>query len=93
MIHSFKDELTKTVFEGQSHKGFPAKLQKVARRKLRMIEAATELNDLKVSPGNKLHPLKGDRAGQYAIWINDKYRVCFIWAEGGAHDVEITDYH
>lgn len=58
-----------------------------------MLNAATELNDLKVPPGNKLHALAGDRAGQHAIWINRKYRVCFVWKEHDAYEVEITDYH
>ena len=58
-----------------------------------MVEAATQLNDLRKPPGNKLHPLESDRKGQHAIWINDQYRVCFEWKDGHAHDVEITDYH
>ena len=58
-----------------------------------MVNAATELDDLKVPPGNKLHALVGDRAGQHAIWINHKYRVCFTWKDHDAYDVEITDYH
>ncbi|MET0529553.1 MAG: type II toxin-antitoxin system RelE/ParE family toxin [Microvirga sp.] len=58
-----------------------------------MIDAAHELRDLKSPPGNKLHPLEEDRAGQHAIWINDQFRVCFIWRDDGAHEVEITDYH
>jgi toxin HigB-1 len=58
-----------------------------------MIEAATQLDDLKVPPGNKLHRLEDDREGQHAIWINDQYRVCFEWKDGHAHNVEITDYH
>ncbi|HET7870997.1 MAG TPA: type II toxin-antitoxin system RelE/ParE family toxin [Terriglobales bacterium] len=65
----------------------------VARRKLDMLNAATDLNDLKIPPGNRLHALVGDRAGQHAIWINRKYRVCFTWKSGDAYDVEITDYH
>ena len=68
-------------------------MRKVAKRKLDMVEAATELDDLKVPPGNKLHPLYKKRTGQHAIWINDKYRVCFTWKDGHAFDVEITDYH
>jgi proteic killer suppression protein len=71
----------------------PANLRNVARRKLDMIEAAKELNDLKVPPGNKLHALLGDRRGQHAIRINAQYRICFTWNDGNAYDVEITDYH
>jgi len=58
-----------------------------------MLDAATQLDDLKVPPGNRLHALQGERAGQHAIRINDQFRVCFVWKDGHAHDVEITDYH
>jgi len=58
-----------------------------------MVHAAVSLEDLKVPPGNQLHPLKGDRSGQHAIRINDQYRVCFVWKDGDAYEVEITDYH
>ena len=58
-----------------------------------MVDAATQLSDLKVPPGNKLHPLEGNRAGQHAIWINAQFRICFTWKESHAYDVEITDYH
>jgi toxin HigB-1 len=93
MIRSFKDSNTQVVFNGNCPKGFPADIVRVARRKLRMVDAATKLSDLKIPPNNKLHPLQGDREGQHAIWINDKYRVCFVWTDDGATDVEITDYH
>jgi toxin HigB-1 len=93
VIRSIKDRKTAEVFHGRCPKGFPADLLSVARRKLRMIDAAHELRDLKSPPGNKLHPLEEDRAGQHAIWINDQFRVCFIWRDDGAHEVEITDYH
>jgi toxin HigB-1 len=92
-IHSFKDEATKSVFEGVCPKGFPSNVLKVARRKLRMVDAAQELADLNSPPGNKLHKLHKDREGQHAIWINTKYRVCFVWKHDGAYDAEITDYH
>lgn len=91
MIKSFKDEFTETVFEGEVVGGdFPSK---VARRKLEMIHAAANLNDLRVPPGNRLEALKGTRSGQHSIRINDKYRVCFVWTEAGAEQVEIVDYH
>jgi proteic killer suppression protein len=93
MIKSFKDDATKAVFNGQCPKGFPAKLLSAARRKLRYLNAAKELADLKAPPGNRLHPLTGDRAGQHAIWINDQYRACFVWTEEGPKEVEIIDYH
>jgi proteic killer suppression protein len=93
MIRSFKDTDTEAVFNGKCPKGFPANLLSAARRKLRYLNAAKELADLKAPPGNKLHALTGDRAGQYAIWINDQYRACFVWTEEGPKEVEIVDYH
>jgi toxin HigB-1 len=92
-IRSFSDKVTEAVYQGESPKGFPAGLVKVARRKLAMIEAAHELSDLKSPPGNKLHALAHGRAGQHAIWVNDRVRVCFVWKDGGAERVEIVDYH
>jgi toxin HigB-1 len=94
VIKSFKDALTEAVSQGENPGGkFPANLLKVARRKLAMVNAAEALNDLKAPPGNKLHELKNDRAGQHAIWVNDQYRVCFTWTRNGPENVEITDYH
>jgi proteic killer suppression protein len=93
MIRSFRDRATEEVSHGRCPKGFPPDILSVARRKLRMIDAAHELKDLKSPPGNKLHPLTEDRAGQHAIWINDQFRVCFEWRDGDAYNVEITDYH
>jgi toxin HigB-1 len=93
MIRGFADTNTAAVFAGESPKGFPSKLLSAASRKLAMVDAATELNDLKSPPGNKLHPLTKKRAGQHAIWVNDQYRVCFTWKDGDAYDVEVTDYH
>lgn len=93
MIKSFADEGTRKFWEKGTSNTVPASIRNVARRKLDMIEAATGLQDLKVPPGNKLHPLAGDRQGQHAIWINAKYRACFTWKDGHAYDVEITDYH
>ncbi|MFZ2101761.1 MAG: type II toxin-antitoxin system RelE/ParE family toxin [Oricola sp.] len=93
MIKSFADAATEDVYNGKCPAGFPSNILKVARRKLAMVDAAADLKDLKSPPGNKLHPLENDRAGQHAIWINSKYRVCFEWREGDAHKVEITDYH
>jgi len=92
-IRSHRDKVTAAVSEGECPKGFPSDILKVARRKLQMIEAAKELADLKSPPGNKLHLLEKDRAGQFAICINDRMRVCFEWKDGGAENVEITDYH
>jgi proteic killer suppression protein len=92
-IRSFKDTNTKAVFDGFCPKGFPTNIVRVARRKLKMVDAAKELKDLKAPPHNKLHELEKDRQGQQAIWINRQYRVCFVWKDGDAHDVEIIDYH
>jgi toxin HigB-1 len=94
VIKSFADEETRKFWEtGRSDKRPPANLRTVARRKLLMIDVAVRLSDLEVPPGNQLHPLRGDREGQHAIRINDQFRVCFVWDDGNAFDVEITDYH
>jgi toxin HigB-1 len=93
LIQSFADEGTRTFWETGKSGTVPANIRSVAKRKLQMVDAARQLDDLKVPPGNKLHPLIKDREGQHAIWINHKYRVYFTWKDGHAHDVEITDYH
>ena len=92
MIRSFKCEYTEAPSKGQGVKKF-ANIAKVARRKLRQLEIANRLEDLKVPPGNHLEPLKGDRSGQYSIRINDQWRVCFKLSDGIAEGVEIVDYH
>jgi proteic killer suppression protein len=93
MIESFRDKRTAAVFRGQMPKGFPSDIANVARRKLRILDAATGLDDLRIPPANRLEPLAGNRAGQHSIRINDQWRLCFIWREGNAYDVEIVDYH
>jgi proteic killer suppression protein len=93
MIRSFKDKAAETVFDGKCPKGFPADLFRTARRKLEAVHAAIDLDDLRSPPGNRLEALSGDRSGQHSIRINDQLRVCFVWSEGGADDVEIVDYH
>ena len=93
MIGSFRDQTTEAVFDGESPKGFPADLVKVARRKLRYLSAAGALGDLRSPPGNRLEALAGDRKGQHSIRINDQFRVCFVWTAEGAAEVEIVDYH
>jgi len=92
MIVSFKDGDTEQLARGRRVARF-ANIETVARRKLRQLEVAGRLDDLRVPPGNRLEPLKGGRAGQHSIRINDQYRVCFRWTAGGAEDVEIVDYH
>lgn len=93
MIKAFRDKRTEAVFDGESPKGFPADLVKVARRKLRYLHAAVSLDDLRSPPGNRLEALTGDRKGQHSIRVNDQFRICFVWTTDGPTDVEITDYH
>ena len=93
MIRSFGDKIAEAVFNGESPKGFPADLVRVARRKLRYLNAAADLGDLRSPPGNRLEALAGDRKGQHSIRINDQFRVCFVWTTEGPVEVEIVDYH
>jgi len=93
MIDSFKCKSTKELWETGKSKKIPASLRRVALRKLVLIDDAEELKDLTVPPGNRLEELKGNRDGQHSIRINDQWRICFVWRNGGAHDVEIVDYH
>lgn len=93
MILSFSDKMTEAVWSGRVGKGFPAELVRVAQRKLAMLNAAITLEALRVPPANRLETLKGNRAGQHSIRINDQFRICFVWRDGNASHVEITDYH
>ena len=93
MIKSFRDRDTERLFQRLPAKTLGAGVQRVALRKLRMLDAATVLDDLRVPPGNRLERLKGDREGQYSIRVNRQWRVCFRWRSGDAYDVEIVDYH
>lgn len=93
MIQSFADKHTEQLFRRQVSKRFAGKLQRAALRKLVMLDAAEAPDDLRAPPGNRLEKLSGDRDGQYSIRINQQWRICFRWAGGNAHDVEITDYH
>ncbi|KPJ70022.1 plasmid maintenance system killer [candidate division WOR-1 bacterium DG_54_3] len=93
MIRSFKCKKTEKIFNRSYTKKFPTDMQRVALRKLRMLNRAENLNDLKVPPGNRLEALKGKRKGQHSIRINDQWRICFLWQDRDALDVEITDYH
>jgi proteic killer suppression protein len=92
MIRSFKCVYTEELSNGCRVKRF-VNIAKIARRKLRQLEIANRLDDLRVPPGNHLEALKGDRSGQYSIRINDQWRVCFRWTDAGLEDVEIVDYH
>lgn len=93
MIRSFADRESENIWGGQRSRKIPADTQKRALTKLLMLDASTSLEDLKQPPSNRLHDLKDDRKGQWAISINKKYRICFVWKDGDAYDVEITDYH
>jgi toxin HigB-1 len=93
VIRSFKDRETQQIITRQRSRRLPPDIQQVALRKLRMLNNAHALNDLQVPPANRLEKLEGDRAGQYSIRINDRWRVCFAWRDGDAYDVEIVDYH
>ncbi len=93
MIASFQDKRTAAVFLRKAPKGFPTDIADSARRKLRMLDVAKSLADLRTPSGNRLEALRGDRAGQHSIRVNDQWRVCFRWQDGNAFDVEIVDYH
>ena len=93
MIRSFKCKETEKNFSRRFSSKLPQNIQRIALRKLRMLNRSMDVNDLKVPPGNRLEALKGDRKGQYSIRINDQFRICFIWKGNDAFDVEIVDYH
>ncbi len=88
-----KDRITKDIYKGCSIKGLDKDVIRKAMMKIMMLEAATDLKDLMAPPGNRLEKLKGDRAGQYSIRVNDKYRICFYWENNEAREVEFVDYH
>lgn len=92
MIRSFRCKDTAALFADQRVPRFRS-IERVARRKLLYLHAARTLEDLCCPPGNRLEALKGDRAGQFSIRINERWRICFVWQEGEAHEVEIVDYH
>ncbi len=93
MIQNFKDKEAQKIFERQRSRKLPSEIQQVALRKLRMLNRAETLQDLRVPPANRLERLVGNRVGQYSIRINDQWRICFGWKDGDATDVEIVDYH
>ena len=93
MIRTFKTRSAQAIFEGRPVRGLPSTIQQRARRKLRMIDAASLLQDLNIPPSNHLEKLKGDRRGRYSIRINDQWRICFVWTGDSASEVEIVDYH
>jgi len=93
MIRTIKDKRIAILRAGQTTKGFPSNLIARAQRRLAQLDAATSLSDLKVPPSNHLEALRGDRSGQHSIRINQQRRLCFVWKDGDAFDVEIVDYH
>lgn len=93
MIRTFRCKETERIFSRRRSRKLPHDIQQIALRKLRMLNRAVTLNDLRVPPANRLEKLRGERAGQYSIRINDQWRICFEWRQGDAHNVEIVDYH
>ena len=93
MIQSFADKATAAIFSGQEIRRLPREVQELARRKLKVLDAVSSLEGLRVPPGNRLEALRGDRRGQWSIRINDQWRICFRWANGDAFEVEVVDYH
>lgn len=93
MIRSFSDGDTQKIWELFCPKGISKELAKAVRRKMQILDAADNINDLRVPPGNRLEKLQPPRQGQHSIRVNDQYRICFKWSNGGAEDVELVDYH
>ena len=93
MIRSFRDRETERIYQRTRSRKLPIDIQQSALRKLRMLNRSSTLGDLRVPPANRLEKLRGDRAGQYSIRINDRWRICFTWQKGDAYNVEIVDYH
>jgi proteic killer suppression protein len=93
VIKSFADRATEQLFQRRRIAAVPPDIHSVALRKLRLLDAATRLDSLRVPPGNRLEALRGDRAGRHSIRINDQWRICFRWRDGDAYEVEIVDYH
>jgi proteic killer suppression protein len=93
VIRSFRNREAEKVFERERSRRLPPDVQRRAHRKMLLLDAAEALDDLRVPPGNRLERLRGDRAGQYSIRVNDQWRICFRWKRGDVYDVEIADYH
>ncbi len=93
VIKTFKNDDTEKIYQRQRSRKFPADIQQVTLRKLRMLNNSVSINDLRVPPANRLEKLSGNRAGQWSIRINDQWRICFRWEGSDAYDVEVTDYH
>ncbi|MBW7959688.1 MAG: type II toxin-antitoxin system RelE/ParE family toxin [Candidatus Promineofilum sp.] len=93
MIRGFRDKETEKIFNRMLSRKLPTDIQQVALRKLRMLHRSQSLHDLRIPPANRLEKLSGNRVGQHSIRINEQWRICFVWRDGDAHDVEIVDYH
>ena len=93
MIINFSNKEAEKIFQRQFSRKLPENIQRIALRKLRMINRSSTIDDLKIPPANRLERLSGDRKGQYSIRINDQWRICFEWRNGNSYNVEITDYH
>ena len=93
MIRGFRDSETERVFRRETSRKLPQNIQRTALRKLLLLDAAEAIEEMRVPPGNRLEKLSGTREGQYSIRINEQWRICFTWEEGGATNVEIVDYH
>ena len=93
MIKTFKNKTTKKIYNRKYSKKLPRDIQRISMKKLWMLDAAPDINSLRIPPGNRLELLYGDREGQYSIRINDQWRICFHWHEGNSYEVEIVDYH
>lgn len=93
MIQSFRCKETELIWQGKGSRKLPTNIQRTALRKLMLVNTTEKLNDLRVPYANHLEALKGKRAGQHSIRVNDQWRICFVWKDGDAHDVEIVDYH
>ena len=93
MIRSFGNKVTERIWDQQYVTGVDRIVQRTVLRKLEFVNAAVDVQDLRIPPGNRLERLLGDRRGQHSIRVNDRWRICFIWREGGAEDVELVDYH
>jgi toxin HigB-1 len=93
VIQSFADDTTERVWNREKASRLGPDIQRAAQKKLRQLNAADNINDLRIPPGNRLEKLAGNRAGQHSIRINEQYRICFVWTKQGPADVEITDYH
>ncbi|HUT63929.1 MAG TPA: type II toxin-antitoxin system RelE/ParE family toxin [Anaerolineae bacterium] len=93
MIKTFKNKTTKKIYNRKYSKKLPRDIQRISMKKLWMLDAAPDINSLRIPPGNRLELLYGDREGQYSIRINDQWRICFRWHEGNSYEVELVDYH